>query len=130
SVTGKETGFYDKAYEALSERERAFLDYVSDVMYQMKNMLPSHVQRRLHDGFLPVIQKDLVETLSEDGMTAALGYMDKAFVDAITKPETISLLARPQQDVLDPVTGFALRRIPVMFTEANLPVEDRSLDLP
>lgn len=113
---------YDSAYDALSNKEREFLDYVLQLSSDLRSFLPESKTRDLGAGFLPVVHKDLTERLLDHDFSGARDQASKKLFSSFTD-DTILRLTEQQErsrEVTHPVTGDEIRGIPIRFLEGAI----------
>ena len=126
--------YYDEAFRKLTDKEKAFYEFVVETMDEMKSYLPAHKVEGLESNFLAVIQKDLVEQFSQNGLGTTLGYLGEKSFEALTSDYVVQLNKKSVRSTaleIDPNTGQEAKRVPIRFTEDGaVPVEDRSFNIP
>lgn len=133
-ANGKATGFYDDAYTRLSNKERELLDFINESTQEFLSYLPDHLTKDTGVGFLPKVQKSLVEHIfggdSWVDLSGAGEKFNRKLINAITDP-TIQQLNRQEDDIrrnVDPL-GEDIQSIPIRFINENIDIEDRSFDV-
>jgi len=102
--SGEDTGFYDEAYERI-EADNEALEYYNYVRGKIKQLLSYYPQsyldsKGIHEGFIPVLKKNMLDQFRQDGMNSALHNM-KDVVDDWYSIKTYSQTFNH----LDPGTG-------------------------
>jgi hypothetical protein len=77
TTTGKATTWYSDKYKALrTDADVAALhDHVINLLVQLRRYLPENVAKEFNINSLPALQKNLIETLKTEGLSAAVTHM-------------------------------------------------------
>jgi hypothetical protein len=122
---GELTGHYDQAYKDLNDVDREFLDYVLGLSKNLLAYLPKSETRDLGAGFLPVIQKTILEQVLGNGSWADLqlkgGYLAarEKLLRSFTDEQVLKMNAEQERSrvALNPITGDPVRSIPIKYIE-------------
>lgn len=107
------TKFYDKAFAELTPEQVEFYQFFMDSMHKFKGYLPYSNTRRLERNFIPNVSREFVEILKQEGMSAAVEYMDTKMVDLLTTGKTPDLVSKQitKGVEIDPETGKPIHKI-------------------
>jgi hypothetical protein len=119
---GKQTEYYDDAYTKLSKKERELYDYILKTMEELKSYLPAHIADSLGENFLPIVHKNWIERLSENGVADLIKHSKKELKDSILVKSTSSILPIQQDEGVNPMTGKVRERPPIRY------IYDRDVD--
>jgi type VI protein secretion system component Hcp len=124
-INGKQTEWYDKDYEAIQNDEKLskLYDFITDVISDFFDVVPSYLTEDLQSNFLFQVKKSFVERLTSSNMKGIGKYMSEEFINNITTYDDTDVVNKE----LD-ATGRPEKVIPVRFIQ-QLSAKDRSDDL-
>jgi hypothetical protein len=126
-VDGQKTKWYDSKYENLLSKPELLEAHetIMDAMHELKEYLPEWVRKSMQVNSLPAIMKTFVQKVAGKNVSLLQGLGDKiqemfyetGFDDRLSKN-------------IDPNTGREDISPKIRFVKQNIPLEERSLDLP
>jgi len=129
-----ENRFYDSSFKTITTipELNEFYNFYIDKMTEFKSYLPQYITDKLYTNFLPVVQKDVMDSWVKDGFKGVLAYYGKKGINLFTSNEPASLLSKNESNIIErnPNTAILVPSIPVLYTKNNLDVGERSFDLP
>jgi hypothetical protein len=122
---GKKTNWYDTTYEEIEKDPELLKAYetVREFMNEMMSYLPLHVRKDLQANFLPRVKKELVGSLTMEGLQGAVAGYPRDFLDSISSPAGMENRYLEETEL-----GKLFKTIPIQYTQ-NIPVDERSKDL-
>ena len=129
---GKSTGFYDSAFEKLTDNQRDFYNFYINSISKLQKFLPRYDTRDLTRNFFPRVQKDLIEEYNTGGLKGSLRYANEALVNSISAGRTAELRVEKLSDYqeIDPATGKPKNTIDVLFTNRKIETDKLSFNVP
>ena len=115
-AAGQSTGFYDEAFANLSPAEENFVATVTQVMEEMKRLLPAHITQSLPSNFLGVVQKDLMERFTDNGVVDFIGAFQKDLKSGVLTSDFSELVSGSKfGEETDPDTGQPISSVPIKY---------------
>lgn len=110
---GKDTGWYDKAYEKIENNPALYEyhQYVVEMLNKMRYLLPDSKARLLGVGILPTIEKNMMDTFSEKGLMMGITpFFDK--MKQLTSSRPVSTTFKGD---INPLTGEEAQEQNIQF---------------
>lgn len=102
-VDGKNTGFYDKKYDAIKSDSdlKKLYDLTYDILNEVRSIIPSGVVNGLQINTMPHIEKTIIDMFSEKGIRMGIApFWDK--VKELTRSDDLNTIISSD---IDPLTG-------------------------
>lgn len=125
NTAGEQTNFYDTNFEKI-EKDKAAYDYYKYVKGTIKELLGYYPQsyldsKKLHEGFIPVLKKDLLQQFMGDKMGLSLSKMQ----DVTRRWFSVKTYSK-SYDHLDPSTGKVRDSLNIRMLSPNYKYVDGS----
>ena len=118
---GNPTNYLDPNFEKLTDKERALLDKIMEIMSEMKSRLPSNISVTLGDNFLPYVSATFTEEIRKNGALSMISYLNRQITESITGSK--STLNDPENN------SNSREQVPIRFIQPLSKEETQSSDL-